>query len=233
MADVHANLPAAQAVVADIRRRGADRVYHLGDLVGYCPWPNETIEFIRSSGIACLQGNYDESVGEELLACGCDFADPRAAELGEISLNWTIDATTAENKAWLRSLPKEIHVDAGSHRLWLVHGSPRRSTEYLTPDFPAETLSGFFAAGHDDILCCAHTHLAYHRQLGDRHIINVGTSGKPKHGNPNVVYMLVDVGEAVTASLIEVAYDSESTAQRIEAVGLPSEFARIIRTGIA
>jgi beta propeller repeat protein len=63
MSDVHSNLPAAQAVAADIRSRGVDQAYHLGDLVGYSPWPNETVEFMRSSGIKCLQGNYDESVG--------------------------------------------------------------------------------------------------------------------------------------------------------------------------
>lgn len=233
LADIHGNLPALQAVLADIATREAAAVYCLGDLVGYGPWPNQVIELLRAQPIACLQGNYDEGVGEELLVCGCDFPDEEAARLGEISLNWSIDETSEENKQWLRQLPGTLQVELAGRRLLLVHGSPRKNNEYLTESFPAEQLVAMLEQANADILLCGHTHLAYHRQLGDRHVINAGSVGKPKQGNPNAVYQLIELGQRVAVTTVEVAYDAAAAAEAVLAAGLPEEFARIVRTGIA
>lgn len=234
LADVHANLPAMQAVWTDIQGKGVDRVFCLGDLVGYYPWPNQAIDFVRQHEIECIQGNYDESVGGELFACGCDFKDAKAAELGEISLNWTIGQTTGENKAWLRGLPKQLRLKLAGRDLWLVHGSPRRNTEYLTQQFPLTELQQMLAdetAG--SVLFCGHTHLAYHRKLDELHVINAGSAGKPKHGNPNVTYVLVELDENVTVSIVEVAYDYRQAAADVIRAGLAEEFAQVLLTGQA
>lgn len=233
IADVHANLPALEAVWEDIEQRGVDEVICLGDLVGYYPWPNEVVEFIRSKNIPSLQGNYDQSAGEELPACGCDFANEEAAGLGEISLSWTINAVTEDNKAWLRSLPKDLRLCRAGYGIWAVHGSPRRNNEYLTTDFPAADLAGFLHDGNTNILLCAHTHLAYHRQIGQGHVINAGSAGKPKHGNPNVTYVILNLAPRVSISVIEVPYDHEKTAKATLAAGLPASFAATVRTGNA
>lgn len=231
LSDIHGNLPALQAILADIEGKQVDHVFCLGDLVGYGPWPNEVIDLLRQRDITCIQGNYDESVGEELMSCGCDFTDAEAARLGDISLNWTIDATTEENKAWLRELPQSLTVDLGSCRVLLVHGSPRQNNEYLTFDYPAEQLERFMNEDDADMLLCGHTHLAFHRQIGSKHVVNAGSAGKPKRGNPNVVYQLLELGEQVAVTTVEVAYDYSAASQAIVAAGLPEEFARIVRTG--
>ena len=144
LSDIHGNLPALQAVLADMEGKQVDHVFCLGDLVGYGPWPNEVIDLLRQRDITCIQGNYDESVGEELMSCGCDFTDAEAERLGDISLNWTIDATTEENKAWLRKLPQSLTLDLDAHRLLLVHGSPRQNNEYLTFDYSDDEIVIFF-----------------------------------------------------------------------------------------
>ncbi len=231
--DIHGNLPALQAVLADLEKHQVDQIYCLGDLVGYGPWPNEVIELLRERAIPCVQGNYDEGVGEELMACGCDFADEEAARVGEISLNWSIDATSEDNKQWLRELPKSMQVELAGRKLLLVHGSPRKNNEYLTFNFPFDQLEQFLHEAGADILLCGHTHLAYHRQMGDRHVINAGSAGKPKHGNPNVVYQLIDLGEQVAVTTVEVPYDWQTTERAILDAGLPEKFANIIRTGNA
>ncbi|NLY53525.1 MAG: metallophosphoesterase family protein [Firmicutes bacterium] len=231
LSDIHGNLPALQAVLADIEGKQVDKIFCLGDLVGYGPWPNEVIDLLRQRDIPCVQGNYDESVGEELLACGCDFADADAARLGEISLNWTIDATNDENKSWLRELPQLLPADLAGYRLLLVHGSPRQNNEYLTFSYPAAQLERFLQATEADILLCGHTHLAFHRQIGSKHVVNAGSAGKPKHGNPNVIYQLLELGKQVSVTTVEVPYDYARAAQAIVAAGLPEEFARIVRTG--
>ncbi len=74
--------------------RGVDEILCLGDVVGYYPWPNEVIEFIRERAITLVQGNYDESVGEELPACGCDFPPQQQCYIGEHPYKWTINTVT-------------------------------------------------------------------------------------------------------------------------------------------
>ncbi len=233
IADIHANLPALKAVWKSIEAQQVDQALCLGDLVGYYPWPNEVVEFIRTKGIPCIQGNYDEGVGEELMVCGCDFKDEEAARLGGISLDWAIERTTDENRLWLRDLPKEMRLELAGRKIWLVHGSPRKNNEYLTAQFSEQELAAYLSEGDVDILLCGHTHLAYHRQMGNGHVINAGSAGKPKHGNPNVTYVLVDLAEQVSVSIIEVPYDHEAAATATVEAGLPTAFAQILRTGKA
>ena len=76
ISDIHANLPALEAVLADIARRDIAATYHLGDLVGYAPWPNETVSLLRQSGIAGISGNYDSTVATDYKHCGCSYEDP-------------------------------------------------------------------------------------------------------------------------------------------------------------
>lgn len=231
MADIHANLPALEAVWADILKQKVDAVYSLGDAVGYYPWPNEVIEFLQAHPITCIRGNYDQAVGEEEEDCGCGFTEDEAIRLGHISMRYTVGAVTAEHKAWLRGLPEMAHLVAGSHRLLLLHGSPRRINEETTLTFPADTLAELMAYERADVLCCAHTHLPGHFESGAVHVVNAGTAGKAKLGTPNVNYVIVDVNERIAVSIIEVAYDHERTARETLAAGLPEKFAAIARTG--
>ena len=82
ISDIHANLPALQAVQTDISRRSdIAAVYHLGDLVGYAPWPNEVVELIAAARIPGIAGNYDSTVATDYKHCGCRYEDPRQEEL--------------------------------------------------------------------------------------------------------------------------------------------------------
>lgn len=84
--DVHANLPALDAVLASIAgQSGVDATYHLGDLVGYAPWPNEVVERIAAARIPGVAGNYDSTVAADYKHCGCKYEDPRQEELSHRS----------------------------------------------------------------------------------------------------------------------------------------------------
>src|SRR5215210_2902329 len=90
ISDIHANLPALEAVLADIERRvTAAAVYHLGDLVGYAPWPNEVVALLRERAIAGIAGNYDSTTATDYAHCGCRYEDPRQEELSHLSYGWT------------------------------------------------------------------------------------------------------------------------------------------------
>ena len=88
ISDVHANLPALEAVLADIDRRDDVRaIYHLGDLVGYAPWPNETVALLGVRRVAGIAGNYDSTVAADYNHCGCKAETPRQEELSHLIRN--------------------------------------------------------------------------------------------------------------------------------------------------
>ena len=86
ISDIHSNLPALEAVLEHIQDQGdADAIYHLRDLVGYAPWPDETVALLRKEGIPGIAGNYDSTVATDYKHCGCQYEDPRQEELSHLS----------------------------------------------------------------------------------------------------------------------------------------------------
>jgi putative phosphoesterase len=232
--DIHGNLPALEAVLANMEERGlTDNRYCLGDLVGYGVWPNEVVEAIRQRQIPTIMGNYDQGVGHDSDDCGCAYRTPEARALGERSIAWSNAHTSAENKAYLRQLVEQIPLQLGELKVLLVHGSPRRINEYLYEDRPESSLERLMDQAGADVLVCGHTHLPYHRQLASgRHVINAGSVGKPKDNNPDACYLVLSAqGRDLTVEFIRVPYDVERAAQAIEATDMPDEFAEMLRLG--
>jgi len=231
--DIHANLPALEAVWADMDTRGLTERYCLGDLVGYGTFPNEVVAWIRASGVPTLMGNYDHGVGNDSDDCGCAYKTAEEKERGERSISWTNAHTTPENKAYLRALPSQIPLTAGSRSVLLVHGSPRRVNEYLFEDRPASSLERILDQAGAEVLVCGHTHLPYHRILpGGGQVINAGSVGKPKDGDPRAGYIVItDSGGDIAIEFVRVAYDVEKAARAIEKTGMPDEFAAMLREG--
>jgi len=242
ISDIHANLPALEAVLADIaRRRDVGATYHLGDLVGYAPWPNETIGRLRAAGIAGVAGNYDSTVATGYKHCGCRYEDPRQEELSHLSFAWTLQHTSDENKAFLRGLPFRIDLrPLGGHAsgptVTLLHGNQVLNTVYVhedrTDDFLAK-MGSAVGARAGDVVCFGHTHKPWHRVVGGIHFVNTGSVGRPKDGDPRAGYILLDVAEPerVGVEIVRVDYDVEQTARAILASSLPDDFADYLRTG--
>ena len=230
--DIHGNLQGLEAVLADIQQRGADVVWCGGDLVGYGANPGEVVDRIRELSIPTIMGNYDDGIGYFRILCGCDYKSEADAERGARSIAWTKQHTTEAQKAYLRNLPYKLQREFEGHQVVLVHGSPVRLNEYLF-----ETVAdGVFAAHLEntraDVLLFGHTHKPYHKVLSGRHLVNTGSAGKPKHGNPNATYALLDLTPTeVKVQIVEVSYDYEAAARAIEATDLPHEFAQMLREG--
>ena len=231
--DIHGNLPALEAVFADMDARGLSERYCLGDLVGYGTFPNEVVDMIRDSKIPTLMGNYDQGVGNNSEDCGCAYKTEAAEALGKRSIAWTNAHTTEENKIFLRRLPREIPLRVEALSVVLVHGSPRRVNEYLYEDRPDASLERLLDQVKAEVLVCGHTHLPYHRVLpSGRHVINAGSVGKPKDNDPRACYVTLQVKEdELEVQFIRVPYEVERTAQAIEATEMPDEFAQMLHTG--
>jgi predicted phosphodiesterase len=231
--DIHANLPALDAVLADMDARGLSNRYCLGDLVGYGTFPNEVIARICERDIPTLMGNYDQGVGDDSDDCGCAYKDAFSEALGKRSIAWSNAHTTADNKAYLRELPAHIPLKLGDLRVMLVHGSPRRVNEYLFEDRPDRSLERLLDMVEADVMVCGHTHLPYHRVLpSGRHVVNAGSVGKPKDGDPRACYVVLEAqGRELRVAFIRVAYDIERATQAIEASEMPHEYAAMLRAG--
>lgn len=228
--DVHSNLPALQAVLADIAAARVDDRYCLGDLVGYAPWPNETLELLQREDIPIVMGNYDDGTGYDRDECGCAYKDPTEEALGDESFAWTKAHTSDAHKAYLRSLHPQIRFEQDGQRFLLVHGSPRRMNEYLFEDKPGSTFERIAAGADAQVIVCGHTHKPYTKQVGEALFINVGSAGKPKDGDPRACWALVETSpDGVSVEFRRVEYDAESVAQAILDSELPDEFADQLR----
>ncbi len=245
--DIHANLPALEACLADIDARKPDAVYCLGDLVGYNIWPNEVIALIRQRGIPTIFGNYDQGIGLNSDECGCAYKTDIEKEMGKVSISFTNSIIGDAERAYLSALPAHIRVDynfpSGELSLLLVHGSPRRVNEYLFEDREEKSMLRIMEQAQADIMCFGHTHKPYHRVLQDgdkyRHAINIGSVGKPKDGDPRGGYVLLTLDAATTThtpasvqvEFIRFAYDIEKAARAVEDSPLPNGYAEMLRKG--
>lgn len=233
--DIHANLPAFEAVLADIDARKPDAIYCLGDLVGYNVWPNEVVAAIRDRCIATIAGNHDLKVA--------DLPVVNEQELKLSGKNYAYHIIGQPERKYLLSLPAHIRVEFRPQgrllTLLLVHGSPRSVDEYLFENMPENELISIMQEARADILCFGHTHKPYHRSIdsgkkGTLHAINIGSVGKPKDGNNQACYAMLDIGSIASGNLINVEfirvpYDVEKAAKAIEGSPLPDEFADMLR----
>jgi putative phosphoesterase len=228
--DIHGNRPALEAVLADIDGHGIETVYCLGDLIGYGSDPNGVIDLIRVRGIPTIVGNYDDGVAWDRGECGCFYRTAAEQRIGDASYNFTVAEVTPERKAYLRSLPGELHLNIAGVRLHLVHGSPRKINEYLLRDRDERTFRRLAATEEDDVLVFGHTHDPWHRMVDGVLFINVGSVGRPKDGDPRAMYSMLLLPEK-TVEAARVPYDVEAYVRTIVAAGLPPELAEAIRTG--
>ena len=230
---VYSNHAALRAALTDARRRGAARLFCLGDLGGFGPNPGGVYPVLEEFGVETIAGNYDRSLADRLADCGCGYTHPADNEFANRSYDYTNRRTTDVERAWLQALPASIRFSRGGRRWLLCHGSPRRINEFL---WESASSDAFLArllreAGADRVLC-THTGLHWQRTLpGGGGFVNVGAVGRPANdGRPEVWYAFFEAGSD-QAAFVPVAYDHESLAREMEEEALPAEFAATIRTG--
>jgi predicted phosphodiesterase len=240
ISDIHANLPALDAVLADIEQQGADATRHLGDLVGYGPWPNEVVTRLTERRIAGVAGNYDSTVATDYKHCGCRYEDPRQEELSHLSYAWTREHVTDDTKRELRALPFRIDLrPLGGHlsgpTLTLLHGNQVLNTVYVTDNRSDEFLAKMgqgVGARSGDVVAFGHTHKPWHRVVDGIRFVNTGSVGRPKDGDWRAGYVLVAInGSDVAVDFRRVEYDVERAANAILESSLPHEFAWYLRSG--
>ena len=250
MSCIHGNLAALEAVLADIDQQRAEKIFCLGDLVGYGPYPNQVVSKIRELEIPTCQGCWDEDIVEGLNACECSYPSLLAEQRGKLAHEWTDQAVTDETRTFLARLPLSLRHD----NLCFVHGSPHSQHEYLLSETHAFIALERVLSTGADVLFCGHTHIPYVRTLEQgrlqirvvskgtdveqkdfstpvRRIINAGSVGEPRHGTPQATYVLYDTTDQ-RVTLRAVDYNYRQTCQAIIEQGLPKIFAWRLAQGL-
>ncbi|MEL7083426.1 MAG: metallophosphoesterase family protein [Cyanobacteria bacterium P01_G01_bin.4] len=250
---IHGNYEALNAVLSDIDAHHAEKIYCLGDLVGYGPHPNAVVEMIRSLDIPTCQGCWDEDIVDGLNACDCSYPSQLAEKRGKLAHEWTDRVIHPEVREYLAALPLTIRDE----NLCFVHGSPSSQHEYLLPSMDGFAALERVLSVDADVLFCGHTHVPYVRTLDNgaitvrlqqptrrsgeaaaqqftaplKTIINAGSVGEPRHGRPNATYVLYDT-DTRQATLREVPYEFTKTCMAILESGLPPIFAWRLARGM-
>lgn len=239
VSDIHANLEAHKAVLADARGR-YDRILCLGDLVGYGADPNPIVEWARENVAAIIRGNHDRASAQDPVdVATIENMNPAA----QASTYWTRQALLPENRKYLDALPRGPLPYEGVD---LVHGSPADEDEYVISAANAAALLGFLEVR---LTFFGHTHRQGGFRLARRttgvlppeftlelepdyfYLVNPGSVGQPRDGDPRAAYAVYSPEER-TVELRRVAYDVDRAAAKIRAAGLPDFLAARLHEGL-
>ncbi len=231
LSDIHGNLTALEAVLADIRREAPDLVMHGGDLALMGSQPAEVIDRVRELGWPGVVGNTDEVLWRpEEQARQEQLAPQLGALLSLIFRDYapaTLELIGPERMAWLRELPAEQRLGD----LALVHAAPGELWRAPMPDADEQELSRTYAPLHASIAVYGHIHRPYTRTLRELTIANSGSVGMPWDGDPRASYLLIDEGNA---RLVRVGYDIQREIAQLRGSGYPDapRLAEMRRLGI-
>lgn len=234
--DIHANLPSLEAFFKDIESENIDGIYCLGDLVGYNVWPNEVVNEIRKRNIPTIMGNHDEAL-----------LDPVLKEVQPSNRGLTRALVSNQNRDYLINLPRHLSLSFVTNKkpfnLLMVHGSVKAINDYMLVDYPKNEVLTMMQSSNADVLLCGHTHKPFHRIIEDnnsfKHVVNIGSVGKPKDGDSRICYAIVELGqftsstksEAIKVSFRRVEYDVEKAARAVEESKFDSSYAEALRLG--
>ena len=241
LTDIHANLEALDACLTDARARTFDQTLVLGDLVGYGPDPNAVIERVqRLNPLAIVRGNHDK------VACGLEQAEGFNA-VAKSAAHWTFEVMMPAYRDWLAALPEGPH--AVDDLVEICHGSPFDEDAYIFDELDAVRA---LKVANRPLCLFGHTHYPVTFQLsaesfdsfgpsgaaeshvrmqdGVKYLINPGSVGQPRDGDPRAAYAIVDT-EKRQVELMRLAYRIEDAQAKVVKAGLPEVLAARLGVG--
>jgi putative phosphoesterase len=203
VSDIHSNKVALDAVLDDLPP--VDGIVCAGDVVGYNPWPAACLDVVRDRAVPTVMGNHDRAV-----ATGTAFRFNSMAGAGVEHAREQLDDDAV---AWLRDLPDARTVVDG--RVKLVHGHPDDPDRYTYPEEFAPSM-----LDDEDVLVLGHTHVQGHEVFDEGIVLNPGSVGQPRDGDPRAAYALLDLDD-LSVEERRVAYDIDTVVAAVSDAGLP------------
>ncbi len=256
LSDIHGNLAALDAALADIKGHKPDQLLVAGDLVFYGPRPAEVIDRLRkmeSDGALIIQGNTDVAVADFDYAAAFPAMDDVPASI-RAATEWAHEQLSDDQLDWLRRLPSERRVWAAGVLVLGCHGSPGSQTAGLGTDLDPTVTMERVTRTDARVIACGHTHIADVRELGRKLICNPGSCGLAFDGDPAACWALITIPDQSalsngadsdededdvvdlarpTAAHFRPPYDAATAAEEVSVRGLPGDVYRAatIRTG--
>lgn len=228
--DVHANLPALEAVLERISEQEVEAIWNVGDFVGYGAFPNEVVERLRNENVLSIVGNYDLKVLE--FKQKKDKWRKKKPRRKYLAFKWAYETLSKKNRKYLRFLSQEIRMKVKGKRILLTHGSPASNEEHLTPETSDKRLRKLAQMAKADIIICGHSHLPFARQVDGIWFINTGSVGRPDDGDPRACYAILRfTGDEIEVQHHRVEYDVEKAIAAIREHKLPEAFAQMMLQG--
>ena len=222
ISDIHANLPALEAVLSDLPD-DLEAIVCAGDIIGYSAWPTECIERIRETCDIIVRGNHDREVDTTN-----PYPDNKMAQAG---LEYAGAELSSEQIKWLHELPKVS--TAFDDRLLVTHSHPEMTDRYVTKRMFTQVST--YMSDSNQLLALGHTHLqaAVNMEKFDRHgwVVNPGSVGQPRDGNPKAAYAIVDL-DMPLVELHRVSYPIKEVIEAHKEAGLPTEAATRLEEGV-
>jgi predicted phosphodiesterase len=233
MSDIHGNLPALEAAVADAKAHGAEQIIMAGDITGYGPMPDGVCNALKKWRIPAIVGNYDQKV-IDVLKHGTSATEGMKKKKREILL-WTVEHIGTRNRRYLSGLPDHLDLQLASGQMLLViHGSPISTDDAIYPSITRQGLEAKLGDGHPDILVCGHTHIPFVKHVGGILVVNCSSTGHPVDGDPRPAYALIQTtrGGASRGHIIRFDYDKDRTVKALEKTLLPKGLRKDFSEGI-
>lgn len=221
ISDIHGNLPALEAVLHDIKEKGINDIFCLGDLVGYYCFHNEVVTLIRERNIRCLLGNHDFAIIKN------KGVIERSKTCTKI-LTWQLETLTKENLEFLTTLPDKIEETIFEKNLFFVHAGLIDSIDEYIFDISAEYLekNNF----KQDVLIHGHTHLPNYKTFFNGKIcFNPGSVGQPRNGDPRSSYLIIDSNW--NFEFVKIAYNVDLVIQSMKSNGFEDYITQPLITG--
>ena len=221
VSDIHGNLPAFEAVLDAMP--AVDEFLCAGDVVGYNPWPAECVARVRDLDAATVMGNHDRAVASDT---GFGFNSMATAGVRHARENLNDDAI-----AWLDALPDRQTVAAGDDEILIVHGHPDNPDRYTYPD---EFEPGMLEADAR-LTITGHTHVQGVREFEEGVVMNPGSVGQPRDGDPEAAFAVVDIDadetDEIEVDTHRVGYDIDRVIDAVEDAGLPERIGQRLLSG--
>ncbi|MFP8957786.1 metallophosphoesterase family protein [Natrialbaceae archaeon A-CW3] len=215
ISDVHSNLPALEAVLEELERSTVDAIVCAGDVVGYNPWPAACVDRLRDLEVPTVMGNHDRAVAQETTF--------RFNEMAAAGVELASEQLTEPQREWLASLPPErLEFDG---RVKLIHGHPADPDRYTYPrDFSPRLLED------EDVLVLGHTHVQHVERYAEGVVVNPGSVGQPRDGDPRAAYAILDL-LTLEVDTHRVEYDIDRVQAAVAEAGLPERIGTRLARG--
>jgi putative phosphoesterase len=221
ISDVHANIVALNAVLDEIDRMGVQTIVNAGDVVGYYPFPNETVRKLKDRKVVGIRGNHDRSV----LTANTNMMNMMASA----AVRWTVQNMERESMDYIRRLEDRMDFHTGTLRASVHHGSPFNEDEYVFEENVENAM--LEACPGSKMLVLGHTHVPYVVHMDRGYVINPGSVGQPRDGDPRACFIVHDTTKG-SYDIRRVEYDISVVEEAVLREGLPSRNASRLWEGV-